>query len=86
MPKEIKEKITDILETMTSYYFKGGDFEDQDLYCEDIADKILEELAEKIEKMKKKCKIIDYENGKPVEEYFCQTYNKAISKVLKLLK
>ena len=41
-----KDELKELLETMTSYYFNGGDFENQDLYCEDIADKILELLDE----------------------------------------
>lgn len=44
-----KGKMMEILMTMTSYYFKGGEYKDQDLYCEDIANKILE-LEEKKEK------------------------------------
>ena len=52
----------------------------------DATKSVKKELAKKIEKKKKKCKIIDYEDGRPVEEYFCQTYNQAIEEILKLLK
>ena len=45
-----KEKeIIELLETMTSYYFKGGEYEDQDLYCEDMAKKILNLLSKEKE-------------------------------------
>ena len=39
-----RDRIIDTLQTMTTYYFKGGEYEDQDLYCEDIANKILEDI------------------------------------------
>ena len=57
MGKEnIRTKIIEILGTMTSYYFEGGKFEDQDLYCEDIADKILAEIEkEKLGLINKIC-------------------------------
>lgn len=60
MPKETLNKIKELLETMTSYYFKGGEYADQDLYCEDIARKILElfpdtdAVVKKLEGEKKK--------------------------------
>ncbi len=50
----LKKRIRETLETMTSYYFKGGEFEDQDLYCEDIADKCLSEFIKEIEDFEEK--------------------------------
>ena len=86
MKKEIKEKFTDqfFMSTRGRNDIRINEIEK---FLNQEKENYQKELVEKIEKVKKKCKIIDYEeNGKPVEEYFCQTYNKAISKILKLLK
>lgn len=41
---KIKQRIIEILETETNYYYKGGMYKDADLYNDDIANKILEEI------------------------------------------
>jgi hypothetical protein len=46
--EECDPEMKELLMTMTSYYFKGGEYTDQDLYCEDIAQKIKSNLLKAI--------------------------------------
>ena len=83
MPKTLKEKIKKILE-------KFHAINDENYYSK-LANEILSLIEtsqkselERIRKLKKKCDIIDYENKKPIKEFFCQTYNRAIDDILQL--
>jgi len=50
MKKEIKEEIIKILKRLTSCYFRGDKFKDQDVYCEVIAYQISELIEQEKQK------------------------------------
>jgi len=51
MNDKLKKEIEGILETMINYYYKGGTYEDAELYNEDIADKLLSRIQQDREEL-----------------------------------